>query len=634
MSYFYVLYFLKARSEVRYSAICTFFRVLNTHGSTFDEKTWDVCLWDILFPVADFIKSRATTAQTLNPQITPKDSRDNEKPTVKNTSAAVASALKESEHKNWCKSVVDFLGEMSRLFRLSIEQLSKLKRFDEAWDKVCDYAKECAEEVSEYEAGECAVCSLVLLLTCAAEIGVARKEWEKALDTLIHVVGVVTKKPPSRTTPQILQNMVTALDKITAGKYVTPEDVIKMTDLAHKLALLEIDDFTDDSGMTSLQREVFNYLGGVPKIGETYTEQVAETLIVLYSDLPFKVASLENGNISKIVERKRLNVFRVGSVGATACGSLYAADETPRTVRAKALLATVKNLGRALLCRYCILGSQQLKQGAYELWKSALSAFNTVISAGTAAIKKEDLPEGLDLEKLNESWMVILDSSREFLLPPRENVFAKTSGDSSIPDSLLGSSVAITRTSTAGSSLEIDQLDVTLVEALVNSTIKNGEGYDGVGEKLLTLLIDGAKVASRGREQLCKGCYHGMFELASLDSSRNDLIELAAPRVVEQAIQVITQFVTETKMSGSAPARRSRLIEMRCVLRESIDLKTTLPNLPPLAGSNTHGHLLLLYPLLCECITTPEQEIKNDLKDLMTLVGTEFLAMKPMTVKN
>lgn len=523
---------------------------------------------------------------------------------------------------------------MSRLFKLSIEQLSKLKRFDEAWDKVCNYAKECAEEITEYEAGECATCSMVLLLTCAAETNLERKEWEKGLETLISVINVVTKRPPSRTLPSILQNTVTAMDKITSGKYVTPEDVIRIADMVAKLSLLEIDDYCDECGMTSLQREVFNYLGKVPQVGETYTEEVAEKLVIMYSQLPFAAASLENANIPKLEERRRLTVFRVGCVGATACATLYSAESTSRTVRAKALLATAKNLGRALLCRYCTLGSQPLKQGAYDLWKSVLSAFNTIIAIGTAAGKKDGLPEGLDQEMLKESWTSILDSSREFLLPPRENVFAKSANDSAIPDSLLGPSIAVTRASTAGSSLEIDQLDVTLVEVLVDSAIKNGEGYDAVGEKLLALLIDGAKVASRGREQLCKGCYHGMFELASLDSSRKDLIELAAPKVVEQAIQVITQFVTETKMSGSAPARRSRLIEMLCVLRESRDLRTTLPNLPPLAGSNTRGHLLLLYPLLCECVTTPEQEIKNDLKDLMTLVGTEFLAMKPMTIKN
>lgn len=588
--------------------------------------------------MADFIKARATASPTANEDAASFGNDGTEKAGAKNTSAVVAAALKESGQKNWCKSVVDFLGEISRLFKLSIGQLSKLDRFNEAWDKVCDYARACTEGITEYEAGECAVCSMVLLLTCSAEANLERREWEKALETLVYIVDTVTKRPPSRTTPQTLQNTVAAMDKVTAGKYVTPEDVTRIADMVHRLALLEIDDFSDDSGMTSLQREVFNYLGGVPKIGDAYTEGVSEKLIVLYSQLPFEAAALECTNVPKVEERRRLTVLRVGCMGATACASLYAADETSRAVRAKALLATVRNLGRALLCRYSLFGSPQLKQGAYELWKGVLSAFNTVIAAGTAAGKREDLPEGLDLGALEESWTTILDSAREFLLPPRENIFAKMGGDSSIPDSLLGpsssASAAIARTGTAGSSLEIDQLDVTLVEALVESVIKNGEGYETVGEKLLALLIDGARIASRGREQLCKGCYHGMFELASLDSSRKDLIELSAPKVVDQAIQVITQFVTESKMSGSAPARRSRLIEMRCVLRESIDLRTTLPNLPPLAGSNTHGHLLLLYPLLCECVTTPEQEIKNDLKDLMILVGTEFLSMKPLTIKN
>lgn len=610
---------------------------MNTHGSSFDEKTWGTCIWDILFPVAKIIEKQATsTAGPGSGRVAAalKKGQEGGAANAKNTSAAVASALKESSHKNWCKSVVDFLGEMSRLFKLSVEQLSKLARFGEAWTTMCDYIRECVDEVPEHEVGECAICSVVLLLTCAAEANLGRGEWEKCLETLRHIIETVTGRTAYRTTPQVLQNAVATMGKIAAGKYVTPEDVVRISDIVYKLALLEIDDFSDESGMSSLQREVFSYLGGVPQLGEAYTEEVAERLVVVYSQLSHESSKQRGRVTAKPEERRRLTVLRVGCASAAACGALYAAETTSRTVRAKALFATVKNLGQALLCRYHTYGAQALQQGAYELWKSVLSAFNTVVTVGTAAGAKADVPEGVDEDMLKESWMTILDSAREFLLPPRENVFGSAASDSAIPDSLLGPSLAMTvaHNSSVGSSLEIDQLDVTLVEALVASTIKNGEGYDLVGEKILALLIDGAKVAARGREQLCKGCYHGMFELASLDSSRKDLIELAAPQVVEQAIHIITQFVAETKMSGSAPARRSRLIEMLCVLRESRDLKTTLPNLPPLAGSNTHGHLLLLYPLLCECITTPEQEIKNDLKDLMTLVGTEFLAMKPATI--
>jgi hypothetical protein len=57
-----------ARQEVRDGAIQTLFRSLDIYGSTLDEPAWDRCLWEIVFPLFDWlnlvienIKSREAT---------------------------------------------------------------------------------------------------------------------------------------------------------------------------------------------------------------------------------------------------------------------------------------------------------------------------------------------------------------------------------------------------------------------------------------------------------------------------------------------------------------------------------------------------------------------------------------------
>jgi hypothetical protein len=44
-----------ARQEVRDGAIQTLFRTLEIYGSTLDEQAWDRCLWEIVFPLFDWL---------------------------------------------------------------------------------------------------------------------------------------------------------------------------------------------------------------------------------------------------------------------------------------------------------------------------------------------------------------------------------------------------------------------------------------------------------------------------------------------------------------------------------------------------------------------------------------------------
>lgn len=45
-------------------------------------------------------------------------------------------------------------------------------------------------------------------------------------------------------------------------------------------------------------------------------------------------------------------------------------------------------------------------------------------------------------------------------------------------------------------------------------------------------------------------------------------------------------------------------------------------------SKSTHRHLVELYPLFCECITSSEKDLKDLLKEIFYLVGKEFLAIK------
>jgi len=388
--------------------------------------------------------------------------------------------------------------------------------------------------------------------------------------------------------------------------------------------------------MTALQKAALRLLDTIGALPATACDnEVTEKLILLYASLAPRACSLlqrrsttavTGGNAAtaqgRTEERRGATLFFVGSAAAAACAALFGAETTKRSVRAKVFESTVRALGEAMLSRHRPLAASaplSHQQGAAMLWKAALSAFNTLLHKGLEAISEAaQLID--DEQQRSQAWAAVLDTASEFLFPARESV----------------STTAVT--AAAASALEIDQLDVTLVDALVEGVIRHGAGREEVGKRLVQLLLDGGRVAARGRERLCRGCYHGVFELASVNHSRADLVAHTAPLVVARARDVVAQFLAEDRGSGAAPVQRSRLVEMLCVLREAHDLKTIIPTDSAIAAAATAAtngpfatsqrrHLLVLYPLLCECVTTPETEIKAELRELLELVGTEFLCI-------
>jgi C-terminal region of Mon2 protein len=151
------------------------------------------------------------------------------------------------------------------------------------------------------------------------------------------------------------------------------------------------------------------------------------------------------------------------------------------------------------------------------------------------------------------------------------------------------------------------------------------------------------------------------------------LTELIVPVLLARCKEVLQRFVVDDRQSGQCPLPRYRLAEVftKCkrrkilmlllkvifLLRELLYLE--LPSSPPninnninsykstgTAGNGTnciislddsanninvrskHLHLIELYPLFCECITSSEKDLKDLLKEIFYLVGKEFLSVK------
>jgi hypothetical protein len=108
------------------------------------------------------------------------------------------------------------------------------------------------------------------------------------------------------------------------------------------------------------------------------------------------------------------------------------------------------------------------------------------------------------------------------------------------------------------------------------------------------------------------------------------LAQLAAPVLMDQCTQVLKQFIEIELKSGRLPLAQNALNEVVFVLShlKNLSLHPSLSlvqedKLPQAYGSSKKRHLLYLFPLLCECITTKELTVKPLLKAIFHATATE-----------
>jgi hypothetical protein len=96
--------------------------------------------------------------------------------------------------------------------------------------------------------------------------------------------------------------------------------------------------------------------------------------------------------------------------------------------------------------------------------------------------------------------------------------------------------------------------------------------------------------------------------------------------LLKKCKDVLQKFIAEEKKSGTLPAARARLAELSFILHElrvleihpDVDVDVSTPKaLPSTIVAGNKRHLLKLFPLLCDCITTKEASLKDLLKDLL-----------------
>ena len=674
------------RSEVRYSAICTFFRTLNTHATLFDSKTWDICLWEILFPLIDFIKARATATsgdakkkageeggssekkledvvddnEKYNEMVAAVESSENTSSALGLMGAGDGSFDASDSGSLWVKTVVNSVESCSRLFKMAIDQLMRLDCFEEAWKKICAYTVDCTNEVPHSEVSEIAVNSSVMLLLRCAEptaVPLTRAIWTSALDTVERVFRAVVSRDVYRTTPPILTTVVGDLTGLIERRsaFITEinggdpasvsADVARIVDAVAPLALLPVDDYFDKNGLSALQRSVFEFFVKVEESFGDNTSVLAHLLLKL-AEYPVQASNpkiqrqVNDGTLAKVEERRLYTVLKVGCVGAERCAALFAkcAAKCP-DVCTQTLPAIVKAFGDTMLVtRFAPAKLDLLCVGFDELWKFSQRALvRTLASDNDGGKGFEAISPGSDNAKVwDDLFAFFATYFAKIAEVPKEGEGRKPAKCADLDDD------DDDENGDGKKPVNDQDLDAELImTATVDGVIKCGETVQGLDAKITEVLLAGCKAAAQsGKAVLCKGFYRALFTAASAPKSREALVDIVLPLAYELAVEVIGAYNADEE----APADTVKATAMEALLGELVDFKTKdamfLAKKKDGEGEKKSGamalaqekpersFLLLLLPLLFNStLMDNAPQISSYLKKLLGVVGNEFLGL-------
>lgn len=110
------------------------------------------------------------------------------------------------------------------------------------------------------------------------------------------------------------------------------------------------------------------------------------------------------------------------------------------------------------------------------------------------------------------------------------------------------------------------------------------------------------------------------------------LAQIATPKLMNRCSLVLSEFVQSDQRAGNLPLSKNTLAEIKFILMQlkQTEIHTSLElvdsnsrQLSANYNTSKKRHLLYLFPILCECITTKEDSIKPILKELFHMVAIE-----------
>lgn len=572
------------RYEVR-NAAQTLFKTLATHASLFDNAMWDSVIWKILLPA--LVEVRIATANASTDEVT--------------DSKFLVHHSRNTMSKQFHDSLLHFLGGVVRLFKSEFSVLRlMLPRFDEAWEQLFNEIKLSAMH-SSTEVAVSAIKEIGELLSGYTEESkdFSQNLWEIGWKFVEEIsIGLMEQENSvHHTILETLGNTVLNLFNTIRSSF-TDKD---MKRLLHVLRPLIFYPPTVETELSPMQNIVLSVFKQIPTKDENFPYLFSETLnyISFCIGYSYKCCIIDEELPSKTPSQ--IKSFLPLANRLVSLSDSFFGHASPY-MKTRAFGDTAKVLGAAMMTKYSFY--------QMPLWVTSVESFISIAKKGLP-----DLNQSSEISDVRNNliWTELADSIEGFLFhEDRKNI------PQSPPDVVKWD----------------EGIDISLCDLIAKYLLAVSAKVPLMHQRLIDILFEGAKLSNSSREFVAEGCYKNLFYLCSVDGKEEEefschmkIAKMVIPLVMARCREVLQKFIQDDKKQGGLPIARGRLMEVSFILSQLLTLELH-PEVdfekPSSVAVGKKRHLLKLFPLLCDCITTRESEIKPLLQEIFHQVAKEL----------
>jgi len=660
------------RPAVRKSAGQTLFTTISAHGTLIQQTTWQLLLWQVLFPLLDRVKKLSSTASDCKEDA--------------NTGNILIHHSRDTAEKQWAETRVLTLAGVARVFNIKRRVLQQLGDFPRAWALLLEMIESGAlcrnaevslaalrsfQEILHIQTDQKLLVAEFHLVPPASE-SISRDidansqqdsesdegggEETEHLDSTLWAtawkvwlsIGTLSTVPPTTATSSTMyvpsQAFLTALVQIFPALYEHIKARFVSGDLSKLSVVLQralaVPVHGDHSpfimpvgevGLTSLQEAILSAIEvlckeaiiGSENLPTMYPELFSHILVfVEYSVRPPKFGKVDTKSVNSVTKAGQadwvaMNYVPFAEAVVEQVVTLYRATANHPAVRDQAVTQAI------VKCLRLPLG---LKYGcaSQSTWMLAINSLLSILyTAIPIARKHETVFAGM--------WLELGGALDDFLFSQHAPPPTLSVEDFQIDEAVDCKVVELIRDDILPHAKSIPSDFVIKVMNILNK----GSIHSATSAEFID--TDSSR---KLREEFAKSCFETLLKFSFIshqDSGADSgpeagsITHLAVTSLLHRCQDVLTKYVADERLSGRCPLPRPRMSEMSFVLKAVSTLLVTLKKAPRNnVEPDIWWQVIGLYPALVECTTSTSPQVCRALKDALQEY-TELLA--PPTVQ-
>ncbi|XP_042398524.1 protein MON2 homolog [Zingiber officinale] len=630
------------RPEVRNSALRTLFQTLGSHGQKISRHMWEECLLNYVFPILDRVSHLASSSSREEWQGKELGTRGGK---------AIHMLIHHSRNtaqKQWDETIVLVLGGITRILRSFFPFLQSLSNFADCWERLLDFVKSSIINGSKEVALAAINCLQTVVSSHCPKGNLAASYIKSMLDVyklVIQMFPSYTSSSASKVKQEILHGL---------GDLYTQAHL--MFNVEMYLQLLGILHLAIRSSKNSSDVEREAIQENLPPVLRTIleilpllrpTDLLQSTWPLFIKELLHYVIGWENDtSMNDMKLTVLLNPDQEGGEHSDAYGDistsylnqlfgekllpvivkLYLEASPTETFSVSA--EVFHGLGR------CMTTRRDNPNGT--LWKVAVDGFNNVLIDAISRIGMENKVDQNAYKILRANiWKEVADVYEMFLVGSCGRVPSSSSpsvealeADESIEMNLL--SILVDKVLKCQTDAPIE-----ILERLVTT-------LDRCASRIDSLPLESVRLMPSHCSRFSLNCLKAVFSLCSFSfqdtwcQTRSEVSKITLSILLTRCEIILEKFLTDENSLGGHLLPSMRIEETIYVLQELAQLSihsdsAAILQLPPSVKENIEkrkssgrAHLFILFPLFCELVVSREAKVRELVRLLLRLVGTEL----------